>query len=164
MNTTLLILGILLLAASLFLLIRQKFPASIVAFAALCALHFSTHITLPINTFLFWGVAAVIVLAIEKLSPKGDPDGSWHGNLYLTAGALAGLLVGMSVDASIMILCAILGTIFGQLAYSRTPKGCWIKFPSSIFIRYFCAKGFNIIVTAAMIGIAIEGFIRNVGR
>lgn len=86
------------------------------------------------------------------------------GNLYLSAGALAGMLVGIAVDARVMILCAIAGTFFGLLAFARTPKGCWIKFPSSNFIHYFCAKGMNIIVTVAMAGIAIEGFIKNLGR
>ena len=163
MDTLLLIVGLLLLCASLVFLVWQKLPACIFAYAALCALHFSAHITLPVSTFTFWGIVTAIVIAIDLLSPKGEPDGSCHGNLYMSAGAIAGLLIGISVDASIMILCAIIGAIFGQLAYSRTPKGCWIKFPSSIFIHYFCAKGFKIIVTTAMMGIAFEGFIRNLG-
>ena len=86
------------------------------------------------------------------------------GNLYLSAGALAGLFVGIAVDARVMILCAIAGTFFGLLAFARTPKGCWIQFPYADFILYFCARGIDIIVSAAMAGIAIEGFIKNLGR
>ena len=164
MNIALETIGVSFLAVSVFFMIRQKLPAYIFAFMALCILHISTAICLPVSTFIFWGIASLIVLVIDLLSPKGDPDGSWYGNLYLAVGALAGLFIGMSIDAAIMILCTIIGTAFGQFAYSRTPKGCWVKFPSSIFIHYFCAKGFKVIATTAMIGIALEGFIRNLGR
>ena len=164
MNIVLLIIGILLLAVSLVFTARQSLPSAVVAWTALVTLHFSVYICLPVSTFVFWGAAALIATAIGFLSPKGEPDKSLQGNLYITLGSLAGLLVGMSVDASVMILCAIIGAIFGELAYTRTPKGCWIKFPSSVFIHYFCAKGLNIIVTIAIIGIAIEGFIKNLGR
>ncbi|MGN1245391.1 MAG: hypothetical protein ACI4UN_02030 [Muribaculaceae bacterium] len=164
MNIIMLIIGIMLLVASITFTLRQWFPSAITAFAALVVLHFSTYICLPISTFAFWGVASLIALGIVRLSPKGEPGGTSTGNLYLTAGALAGLFVGIAVDARVMILCAIFGTFFGLLAFARTPKGCWIKFPSSNFIHYFCAKGMNIIVTVAMTGIAIEGFIKNLGR
>ena len=164
MDILLLIIGLLLLAASLVFTLRQWLPSAITAFAALVALHFSTFICLPISTFAFWGTASLIALAIVGLSPKGEPGGTSVGNLYLSAGALAGLFVGIAVYARVMILCAIAGTFFGLLAFARTPKGCWIKFPSSNFIHYFCAKGMNIIVTVAMAGIAIEGFIKNLGR
>ena len=164
MNIFLLALGIALLVAALAFTARQSLPSGIAAYLALVALHFSMYICLPTSTFVFWGIAAAITLAIGLISPKGEPDGALHGNLYLTAGALAGLLVGISVDASVMILCSLAGAIFGELAYTRTPNGCWIKFPSSIFIHYFCAKGLKIVVTVAMIGIAIEGFITNIGR
>lgn len=164
MDILLLIIGLLLLAASLIFTLRQWLPSAITAFAALVALHFSTFICLPVSTFVFWGTASLIALAIVGLSPKGEPGGTSVGNLYLSAGALAGLFVGIAVDARVMILCAIAGTFFGLLAFARTPKGCWIKFPSSNFIHYFCAKGMNIIVTVAMAGIAIEGFIKNLGR
>lgn len=164
MDTFLLVMGIVLLAASLISIMRQPHLSALSAYSALVALHFSTRICLPVSTFAFWGIASLIAFAIVRLLPKGEPGGSRQGNFYLAAGALAGLLVGMSVDARVMILCAIIGTLFGELAYSRTPKGCWIKFPSSDFIHYFCAKGMNIIVTVAMMGIAIEGFIKNLGR
>lgn len=159
MNTIFLTIGITLMCATIFLMINQKFPACLTAYAALCALHFSTHITLPVSTFIFWSIASAILVAIDLLSPKGEPDGSRQGNLYMTIGAMAGLFIGLSVNPSIMVLSIIIGTFFGQLAYSRTPKGCWIKFPSSIFIHYFCAKGFKTIASAAMLGIAFVGFL-----
>ena len=159
MYTLLLSIGIILMCAAIYLMVQQKLPACLFAYAALCALHFSSHITLPVSTFIFWGIVSVILVAIDLLSPKGEPDGSCQGNLYMTIGAMAGVFIGISINPSIMVLCAIIGTIFGQLAYSRTPKGCWIKFPSSIFIHYFCAKGFKIVASAAMLGIALVGFL-----
>lgn len=164
MDTILLIFGLLLLVAALIFLVRPSVPSAVPAFAALVALHFSTHICLPLSTFLFWGTATLIVCVIAFLLPKGEPGGSLHGNFYLATGAIAGLLVGIAADARVMILCATFGTLFGELAYTRTPKGCWIKFPSSNFIHYFCAKGMNILVAVAMMGIAIEGFIKNLAR
>lgn len=164
MNTLLLIIGILLLAATLLLLVWQKFPASATAFLALVALHFSTYICLPMSTFLFWGAAMLIVLIIDRLSPRNAPKAVTSGNAFLAIGAIAGMLLGMSVDPSIMVLCSAIGTIFGQLIYCRTPKGRWIKFPSSAFIHYFCARGLKTIVAVAIIGIALEGFITNIAR
>lgn len=164
MNTLLLVIGILFLAATLPLLVWQKLPASVSAFLALVALHFSTHICLPMSTFLFWGAATLIVILIDRLSPRNTPKAVAHGNVFLAIGAIAGMLLGMSVDPDIMILCTAIGTIFGQLIYSRTPNGRWIKFPSSVFIHYFCARGLKTIVAVAIIGIALEGFISNLAR
>lgn len=161
LQTALLAIGVALAAASLALMVWQKFPAELAAFAALVTLHASARISLPVGTFLFWGAATLITLAIGWLSPKGAPPQVTRGNPYLAVGAVAGMLIGMSVDASIMVLSAAAGAVFGQLVYTRAPSGRWIKFPSSDFIRYFCARGLKIIVAAAMIGIAVQGFIRN---
>ena len=152
------------MAVSAVLLVWQKLPASVAAYAALVALHFSTHICLPANTFLFWGAATLIAVAIDRLSPRDAPSEVTAGNSYLAVGGVAGMLIGMSVEASVMVLCTLVGTLFGQLVYCRTVKGRWMRFPSSIFIRYFCARGLKIIVAVAMLGIAVEGFIMNLGR
>ena len=47
----------------------------------------------------------------------------------------------------------------GQIAFSRTPGGKWLRFPKSNFIQYLCAKGLAIVVAVAMIGLAVEGFV-----
>ena len=47
----------------------------------------------------------------------------------------------------------------GQLAYSRTPNGKWMLFPSTVFLRYFAAKCLPAIVAVSIVCIAIAGFV-----
>ncbi len=135
--------------------------SSVVAYAGILFLHLFKCINLTDRALMFWGIAALLACGIAILSPKAEPDGSRRGNLYLLLGAIAGLLVGMAIDASVMILSAIIGTLAGEVFYSQTPKGRWVKFSFSIFIHYFCAVGLKIIVSTAIVGIAVEGFLRN---
>ena len=135
--------------------------STIVAYAGLLLLHYFGCINLVGSSLLFWGAASLLACGIAVLSPREEPGGSRRGNLYLLLGAVAGLLVGMSIDASVMILSAVIGTILGQLFYAQTPKGKWIKFSFSIFIHYFCSVGLKTIVSTAIAGIAVEGFLRN---
>jgi hypothetical protein len=157
----LLVLGVVCLTGAVVLTVRpwRWTIAAVAAFAGLCLLHWSKYIYLPLKTFIFWGIATLIVVGITRLSPKGEPDGKNTSNLYIGVSALAGCLLGILVSARIMILGVVLGAIIGQIAYSRTPDGKWMKFPTSTFIKYFCAKSLQVIVTVSMIGIAVEGFI-----
>ena len=151
----LLIVGLIALALTLVLLFKPRYPAAVPAYASLLALHASTYIYLTTSTLVFWGCAALLVALLHMLLPKGEPAASRASNLYVGLGALAGLAVGIAVSARIVIL----GTFLGLFAYSRTPKGSWLKFPTFTFIQYFCAKGLPAIVAVAIIGIAIEGFL-----
>lgn len=157
---TLLIAGIACIAAALALVLRPwRVPAAVAGWIGLLLLHLSTYTTLEPWVLPFYAVATLIVAGIHYLSPKGEPGGKRSGTLYLGLGALAGGLVGMIAGARFMMLGVVLGCLFGQLAFCRTPHGNWIKFPSSNFIHYFCARGLQTIVAVAMIGVAIEGFI-----
>ena len=93
------------------------------------------------------------------MQPKGEPKSSQLANIYVGLGSLAGLLVGLAVNARFMLLCLCLGAIFGFAAYCKTPAGRWLKFPGLTFIQYFCNKCLPIVITFAMIGISIEGFL-----
>lgn len=135
--------------------------STLVAYAGLVLLHFTGCINLVDSSLIFWGVAALLAFGIAMLLPGKEPTAVRRGSLFLLLGAIAGLLVGMSIDASVMILSAIIGTLIGQLFYSRTPKGRWVKFSFSTFISYFCSVGLKIIVSTAIAGIAMEGFLRN---
>lgn len=156
-----------LVALSLALLLRPRWlkkqpqwvVASLPAYCGIVSLHASTFTTLPSWTLVFYGIATAIVIAIAVLSPKGEPDGRNTGNLYLGLGALAGGLVGMMAGARFMMLGVLLGCLFGELAFGRTPHGQWLKFPSVNFIHYFCARGLQAVVATSMIGIAVEGFL-----
>lgn len=154
-----LILGIACLAAAMWLVLRPRWVAAIPAFAALVLLHSSYFIAVPTRTFMFWGVATLLIAGLDYLSPKGEPDGKKSSNLYIGLGAIAGCLLGIIVGARIMVLGVILGAITGQFMYSRTPDGSWLKVTSGDFWRYFSAKSLPAIVAVAIAGIAIEGFI-----
>ena len=58
-----------------------------------------------------------------------------------------------------MVLGTIIGAFVGQLAYSRTPNGRWMLFPSTQFWRYFAAKCLPAIVAISIVCIAITGFV-----
>ena len=154
-----LVIGIVGLALALLLLFKPRYPAAVPAYASLLALHASTYIYLTTSALVFWGCATLLVALLHMLLPKGEPAASRASNLYVGLGALAGLAVGIAVSARIVILGVILGTFLGLFAYSRTPKGSWLKFPTFTFIQYFCAKGLPAIVAVAIIGIVIEGFL-----
>ena len=58
-----------------------------------------------------------------------------------------------------MPVIIILGAAMGQLAYSRTPAGKWMLFPSTQFWRYFAAKGLPAIVAVSIVCIAVMGVV-----
>ena len=164
MQYILLVLGILALACAVALLFYPRWVAAAVpAYAGMLLLHWSYFISVPLSTFLFWGVATIIVWGLVRMSPQGEIDGNRASNiynaLYIGASAIAGGLLGMVVDARILVLGVILGAFVGTLAYSRTPAGRWLGVASSTFLKYFCAKSLPVVVAVAIIGIAIEGFI-----
>ncbi len=159
LSSILLVLGVLSAACAIVCLLRHWIPAAVPAYAALCLLHWSTSIYLPTKTFVFWGMATALCVGVQYLSPKDEPDGRVTGNYYISIAAIAGCLLGILISARIMVLGVVLGAIMGQMAFSKTPHGKWLKFPSVTFIRYFCAKSLQAIVAVAMVGIAIEGFI-----
>lgn len=155
----LLTLGIACLAGALALVLRPRFVACVPAYAALVLLHMSYYIAVPVSTFLFWGVATLLVAGLQYMSPSGEPDGKRSSNLYIGLGAIAGGLLGIIVGARVMVLGVILGAAAGQFMYSRTPDGSWLKPASADYWKYFSAKCLPAIVAVAITGIAIEGFI-----
>lgn len=157
--TLLLILGIALLAAAALLTFKPKLPAALFAYCGMLSLHFGGHIYLTSNALATWSIATLIVAWLFMMQPKGEPKSSLLSNIYVGLGSLAGLLVGLAIDPRFMLLCLCLGAIFGFAAYCKTPAGRWLKFPTLTFIQYFCNKCLPIVITFAMIGISIEGFL-----
>ena len=158
----LLVLGIAALLAALVLLFRpwRWLVAAIPAFVGLVALHASYYIAMPASMLIFWGVCTAMVAALAYVSPRGEPDGRWASNLYIGASAIAGCLMGMIVGARFMLLGVVLGALVGQLAYSRTPAGRWLRQPATTFVKYAAAKCLPAIVAVAQVGIAIEGLVQ----
>ncbi len=156
----LLTLGIAMLVAAAVLLFRpSKVVAALPAFIGMLLLHLSYFIAVKTGTFLFWGTATALVAGLAYMSPQGEPDGQKASNLYIGTSAIAGCLLGMIVGARIMVLGVVLGAFVGQLAYSRTPAGRWMRQPATTFLQYFAAKCLPAIVAVAQMGIAIEGFL-----
>ena len=155
----LLVIGVMFLTLAIVMVFKPWYVAALPAYAGLWLLHWSCYTSFPSWVFIFYGVATLMVMGIRYLSPKGEPDGKTTGNLYLGLGAMMGCMLGMLLEARFMVLGTILGTIFGLFAFSRTPAGKWLRFPSSNFIQYLCAKGLPVVVAVAMLGIAVEGFV-----
>lgn len=155
----LLVAGILCLISALWLVLRPRWVAAVPAFIGLVLMHLSYYIAVPMTTFAFWGIATLITVALFYLSPSGEPDGHTASNLYVGFTAMAGGMLGILLAPRIMVLGVILGAAMGQLAYSRTPAGKWMLFPSTMFWRYFAAKCLPAIVAVAIVSIAVMGIV-----
>ena len=158
-QTILLVAGIICLAMALVLVLWPRWVAAVPAFAGLLLLHLSYYIAVPMGTFIFWGIATLIVTGLFYLLPSGEPDGHSSSNLYVGFTAMAGGMLGIMLAPRLMVLGVILGSIMGQLAYSRTPAGKWLLAPSNLFWRYLPIKCLPIIVAVSIVCIAVMGIV-----
>lgn len=159
LQTILLIAGAACLVVALLLVLRPRWVAAVPAFAGLALMHWSYTIDVKTMTFIFWGIATLITVGLFYLLPKGEPDGHQSSNLYVEFTAMAGGMLGILLAPRIMVLGVILGAAMGQLAYSRTPAGNWMLFPSTQFWRYFAAKCLPAIVAISIVCIAVMGVV-----
>lgn len=159
LQTILLIAGAACLVVALLLVLRPRWVAAVPAFAGLALMHWSYTIDVKTMTFIFWGIATLITVGLYYLLPKGEPDGHQSSNLYVGFTAMAGGMLGILLAPRIMVLGVILGAAMGQLAYSRTPAGNWMLFPSTQFWRYFAAKCLPAIVAISIVCIAVMGVV-----
>lgn len=157
MSNLLMICGAVVLTASLVLMFAPRRESAPVAFAGLLLLQLSGHIVVSTTQLVFWGVAALIVLGLNVLLPA-SVAGSSRGVAYMAGGALAGTLVGMLTGSAGLIIGSVAGALCGAVAYSRTPGGRDLGFPSQKFFNYAAAKGFPAVITSCIIGIAIALF------
>ena len=159
MHLILLIVGVVCLVAALALVLKPKWVAAVPAFIGLVLMHYSYYIDVKTATLIFWGIAALITVGLFYLSPSGEPDGHSSSNLYVGFTAMAGGMLGIMLAPRLMVLGVILGSIMGQLAYSRTPAGKWLLAPSSLFWRYLPIKCLPIIVAVSIVCIAVMGIV-----
>ena len=153
------VVGIIAMVLALVLLFWPRFSAVLPAYVGMLCLHLSTFIYLRNFALIFWAVATVIVLMIKHLSPPGEPDGNKASNLYVGLSTVAGAMLGIVINPSLIVLGAIIGSLIGVMAYSRTPRGKWINPPSSAFFQDVGTKCLPAVVTVSIIGITVEGFI-----
>lgn len=128
---------------------------ALVAYCGLFCLSFVPGLTVKTEALLFWGVAALITLGICSLLPDWVSR-SRKGVGYIVTAAIAGTLVGMLISSAGLIIGAVTGAFCGALAFSRTPEGKTLKFPSSEFLNYLCAKGLPAVVTACIAGLILS--------
>ncbi len=159
LQTILLIAGVICLIIAFALVLRPRWVAAVPAFAGLVFMHLSYYIAVPGMTFIFWGIATLITVALFYISPSGEPDGHRSSNLYVGFTALAGGMLGILLAPRLLVLGVVLGAAMGQLAYSRTPAGKWMLNPSTMFWRYFAAKCLPAIVAVSIICLAIMGIV-----
>lgn len=153
-STILTIAGALALTAAVVLMFRPWPWAALVAYAGLWLMVWSGHIVLSPAQLVFWGVAAALVAGINFLLPA-EVVASRRGVAYIAGAALAGTLVGMLASGAGMIVGSVVGAACGALAYSRTPSGRDIVFPSRPWLNYLAAKGLPAVVTCCIIGIVV---------
>ena len=147
-----LVICIILAAVALALTFRPYVPAAVIAYLSLLAGRWSGDIPVTDRELLFWAAVTVLVSAISALLPKEVSQTS-RGMGYIAGGTLAGAAVGLLLSQGGMIAAAAAGAFLGALAYSRTPAGKPLSFPSQRFLQYLCAKGLPAIVAIAITGI-----------
>lgn len=106
------------------------------------------------NTIIFWGITAAIALGINYMLPT-EIAKSRVGVSYIAGGALTAAIAGTLLSTWGTVIAAAFGAILGSLAYSRTPSGKVLEFPSKKFFNYLCAKGLPITVNISLIVIYI---------
>lgn len=151
MSMILTITGVLLLATGVVLAFVPKGWSAPVAWIGLWLLCLGDAVQASWSTLLFWGMAALIAWGITILLPKAVAN-SKMGVGYIVGAALAGTLVGMLMNNAGMIVGSVAGAFCGALAFSRTPGGRTMKFPSCPFFNYLCAKGLVAVVTTCIAG------------
>lgn len=154
MTMILTILASLLLAASVVLAFLPSRWSVMTAWVGLLLMGIGSGLAIGVAIYIFWGVAAAIVIALSYLLPPGITR-STRGNGYIVGATLAGALVGLVLSHAGMIVGAVLGAFCGALAYSRTPAGTALAFPSGKFLNYLCAKGLPAVITMCTVGTAI---------
>lgn len=125
-----------------------------VAFLALCMSGLMPGVHLGASTYMFWGVAMLIVIALNFILPQGV-TASRLGVPYIFTASLAGMLIGLTVSHAAMIVGAFFAALLGGVAYGRTPKGHQLAYPTHRFWNYLCAKGLPAVISFSIIGTTI---------
>lgn len=153
-ETLLVILGSILIAASLFLLVRPYLPGAILAYVGMWVFNQSYLVTFSARFFISWGIITAITVGLDLLQGK-KPWQPVDATIYMLVGAIIGWLLGLLIGEYWLIPGCALGTLMATYAYSRTPAGKNILFSSSTLIQYFCEYGLRVIVTVIMVGYVI---------
>jgi len=152
--TALTILGLTALAAALIPLFFSWRWCALTSFAGMCLCAAGNAGVARPAMLVFWGIAAAIATGINLALPKAVAT-SRTGMGYVAGGALLGTLTGYLLGMGALVICDVTGTVLGAMAFSRTPAGRHLDFPSSKFVQYICAKGLPAIVTMAIAAFSV---------
>lgn len=124
------------------------------SYLALWPLYYLPEFAIPDGIMTFWGIATLIALGINYMLPFHIAS-SRVGMPYIAGGSLCGTLIGLITASQAAMICgAAVGALCGGIAYSRTPRGHSLDFPSTPFFNYLLAKGLPLIVVMSTAGIA----------
>lgn len=126
----------------------------LLSFIAIALIYFLGQTGMPSQILWFWGTSALLGWGICILLPQQVMN-SRFGLNYIATGALAGTFVGMLISAAGMVIGSLLGAFCGALAFSRTPAGRNLAFPSKKFLNYLCAKGLPAVVCMCVLAITV---------
>lgn len=152
---------ILLVAAAALTFYSTTYGAA-VAFLALCTAGMLPDIQLDGGTYMFWGIAMLIVIALNFILPKGV-SASRIGISYIFTATLAGMLVGLAISHAAMIIGSVAAGVLGGVAFARTPEGKGLEFPNHKFWNYLCAKGLPAVIAFCIIGTTIPLLVKVIG-
>jgi len=128
--------------------------AAATGYLALWPLYYLPEFIIPDSVMTFWGIATLIALGINYMLPFKVAT-SRVGMPYIAGGALCGTMVGLIAASQAGLICgAVAGALCGGIAYSRTPRGRDLRFPSTGFFNYLLAKGLPLTVVMSTAGLA----------
>ncbi len=128
--------------------------ACLLSFIAIALIYFLGQTGMPSQTLWFWGSSTLLAWGICILLPR-EVMNSRFGLNYIATGALAGTFVGLLLSLAGMVIGALIGAFCGALAFSRTPDGKNLRFPSRQFLNYLCAKGLPSVVCMCVAALTV---------
>ncbi len=161
MDTLFLILSVICFGASLALIFVRGMLAPVAAFLGLLFMWFSNKLPLNSTIIIMWLCMTALVTCVPMLQ---DPytRNRRDGIAYITAGAFTGMVVGLlgitfattpAMLYGIMVVATAVGTFFGYILYTNTPKGKQRNGAEGRSFNYLLAKGFPIAITVMEIGV-----------
>lgn len=145
--------------AALISIFMPRWPSTLFGLAALVTARLSGFTSLTAGDLIFWAAATAVVVCLRLALPT-TVSRSKAGLPFISGGALTATFVGMLFNTqAAIIIAAVAGALLGAVAFSNTAKGAPMDFPSRKFFNYTAAKGFPVIVTLAMVALALLNII-----
>lgn len=149
-----LITGAAAIVAAIVLCFIPRGYSALLAFLGMVIFRAGGYAAVSSEQLWFWGAASLIVLAIGILLPVTVAT-SRRGVGYVTVATATGLFVGVLISPNAMVASGAVGAVCGAMAYSFTPAGKVLDFPSRNFVQYLCAKALPPLITLSVIAITV---------